>query len=121
MNGEKGFLSSERELNKKLTHKVSCLYFLWFVCESIGKLKKLLFLQDKKKGHTKWVLPFSCNFMKNAKQYAAVLFFTLQRRYLSNVKTTENSINILYFLFNFEYSGFLCYEHGHSLCQVGTT
>ena len=44
-----------------------------FVCESILMLKKITFLQEKEH-HTKWVLPFSCNFIKNARQYPSVLF-----------------------------------------------
>ena len=57
VNGEKVVVfSNERELDFffKITHKVSCLYLLWFVCESIRKLKKIAFLAGEKKTSHKW-------------------------------------------------------------------
>ena len=55
-----------------------------------------------------WVFPFSCNFMKNVKQCPAVLFAHCRGEIsVPNVKIMNNSINILYFEFHLENSGFV--------------
>ena len=66
--------TSKRELNEKI-HTQSFMPVFVMVClwEHL-KVEKIVFLQEKKKSRTKWVLSFSCNFMKIAKQYQAVLF-----------------------------------------------
>ena len=55
-------------------------------------------LLQRKKCHTTLVLLFSCNFMKTAQQYPAVVFTHCRGDIsLPNVKIMDNSINILYF------------------------
>ena len=61
--------------------------------------KKLPFFVGEK-SDTKGVLPFSCNFMKNTKQYPAVLFACYRGDIsLPNVKITDKIASI-FFIFN---------------------
>ena len=98
---KRDFFQANGNWIKEFAHTVSCLICCgWFVraSEIWREKKSLFFSRGKKKGHTKWLLPFSCNFMKNVKQYSEVLFTHCRRENsLPNVKITDDSISIFCF------------------------
>ena len=90
------YFSSERKLNKKIhTQSFMHVFVVVCLCEHL-KVGKIIFAGgEKKKRRTKWALPFSCNFRKNAKQYPAALFTHCSGDiYLPNVKIMNNSIDM---------------------------
>ena len=87
VNGGKGFFFQVKEnsVTNSNTKFHACICCSFWEHLRVGKI--VFFQEKQQKHHAKWVLMFSCNLFKNAKQYPGVLFAFCSRDVsLPNVK-----------------------------------